>query len=223
MSSDDPSTTQLLQLAMQRIERLEAEVATLKNVIYSGKTDIDVDLPVSVVETVEVPAATIEVVEVPAAIIEPAQEPAHEPAPSHRLAALPIRAWFHGSAPIHTRCYIAWDDNRPGLAVFSSDARATDGKTLPELELDLVRDVVSVHYTDPDDVRNRYPVVALVRRDGPNDGQQSQTQTQTQMTLALDSRDAEWSGARYRELIAWLQAQLCEKDCVGVFCCRSVY
>ncbi|KAJ6462047.1 hypothetical protein C8R47DRAFT_1240419 [Mycena vitilis] len=118
--------------------------------------------------------------------------------------ALPVRAWFCGAVPVNARCHILWDDTSTKLTVSLSDA-APGAAAAHALELDL-REVVSVNYTDPNDTRN-HPVIAL-------------RTAQRQITLSLEACDAEWSGTRYRELVAWMQAQLGEHDGVDVFCCR---
>ncbi|KAJ7625371.1 hypothetical protein DFH06DRAFT_1481403 [Mycena polygramma] len=182
-TSDIPSSTssQSDPLLLQRIDRLEAELSALKDVVYGGpKTDVDVEM------------ATFEA-SVDSELVSARRLPP---------GALPVRAWFRSAVPVNARCHMLWDDNSSKLTVTFSDA--TPGAA-HALELDL-REVVSVNYTDPDDTRN-HPVVALRTK-------------QMQITLSLEACDAEWSGTRYRELVAWLQAQLGENDGVDVFCCR---
>jgi len=143
--------------------------------------------------------------------------PAEIPPPQRRLplGALPIRAWFRGASPISSPCLLTWDDNGARLSISSSP----DGATHPELKLDFALEVVSVHYTDPDDQHFKagLPVITFVRRDAmPRESQQQQQQ----ITIRFDSQDSEWSETRYGELVAWFQAhaQDCtDSDTIDVF------
>ncbi|KAJ6462049.1 hypothetical protein C8R47DRAFT_103114 [Mycena vitilis] len=168
----------------ERIDRLEAELSALRDVVYGGpNTAVDAEMAAFEASFIS---------EVYARRLPP--------------GALPVRRWFRAAVPVNTRCHLLWDDNSPKLTVSFSDAAPGAAHAL---ELDL-REMVSVNYTDPDDTRN-HPVVAL---------RGAQGKTQMQITLGLDACDADWSGTRYSELVAWFQTQLGEINGVDVFCCR---
>ncbi|KAJ7134808.1 hypothetical protein C8R44DRAFT_977311 [Mycena epipterygia] len=172
----NPSTSSLLL----RIQRLEDQFSALKEICLT-KTDVESNALNGRKEEGAI-------IPVPATL------------PPTNERSLPLNAWLRGRTPMPTDvpCRLIWADGGSLVILYATPMDTDTG-------LDVARDVRSINYTDPDDVRG-HPVVALVTE-------------QHQITLQLDWRHADWSEARYRALVAWFQAL---GGNVAVFRCRPL-
>ncbi|KAJ7781746.1 hypothetical protein DFH07DRAFT_385756 [Mycena maculata] len=94
--------------------------------------------------------------------------------------------------------------------------RHTNGTDCPILSCARIRPTAGCHARstynhDPEQVRNVDPVVALVPK--------AASTSDRQITLQLDCRHPDWSGARYRALVEWFKAR---GKSVDIFPCRPL-
>ncbi|KAJ7486057.1 hypothetical protein B0H11DRAFT_1136835 [Mycena galericulata] len=109
--------------------------------------------------------------------------------------------------------YLTWDEATAPLAL----AIRLSTMHAPAIELDVTRELRSITYLNPDEVGNGYPVMAVVRKAvNPDD-----TGQLSRITLQFDSRNADWSGARYRALVEWLTARAVGQG-IDVSVCRPL-